>query len=59
MNYQDDLSTIRRKGPLWLAMVQAGVQKPLSQFCNEFGGIRTTAISNFMVLSATAPYRAK
>ena len=34
MNYQDDLSTIKRKGPLWFAMVQAWVQeaaKPVLQ----------------------------
>ena len=34
MNYQDDLSTIKRKGPLLLAMVLAWVQeaaKPVLQ----------------------------
>ena len=30
MNYQDDLSTIKRKGPLWFAMVQEAA-KPVLQ----------------------------
>ena len=47
----------KEKDRYGLQWYRPGYRKPLSQFCNEFGGTRTIAISNFMVLSATAQKR--